>query len=145
MFVRHLLEGRKKKDAAALAGCPVKTAGVAASKLLMRPRVLEALRRGAETKLNAGVAVGAIVLKELAESAKSEEVRFKAALALLDRGGLPLVKQTETRHLLTDTRTDVELIEHVRGLARKLKLPLPGALIESPTEPVEVEPGEGAA
>jgi len=99
--------------------------------------VLVAIQRAAEQKLRAGVAVGVTVLVRLALGAKSEDVIYKAACAILDRGGMPLIKTTETHHLFTDNRSEAELIEHVKRLAAELKVALPAGLIEA-----EVEPGE---
>jgi len=123
-----------KRDSALAAGFTKTSAHSSATRMLGRERVLDAIRRGAEKQIVAGVAIGAATLAKLAAEAKSEDVRLKAACALLDRGGLPLIRQTETRHLFTDRRTDAELLEHVKHLAGELKVPLPGGLIEGQGE-----------
>lgn len=144
-FVEHLLAGMGKRDAAAAAGYSPHTAANIASNLLTREPVLQAIRAGAEKKLSAGVAIGAAVLMELAEKAKSEDVRLRAAAALLDRGGLPLIRQSETRHIVEDRRSDAELLEHVRTLARSLGVALPASVIDVEAVaalPAPVAPGE---
>ena len=118
-FIANLLHGMAKGDAAVAAGYPARSAGVSASRLLNREGVLKALRDGAERRLTAGVAIGANVLIELAEKAKSEDVRLRAAAALLDRGGLPLVKQSEVTHRLIDERSDAELRARLAELERE--------------------------
>ena len=140
-FVTYILQGMGKRDSALAAGFAKTSAHSSATRMLGLERVLDAIRRGAEKQIVAGVAIGAATLTKLAVSAKSEDVRYKAACALLDRGGLPLIRQTETRHLLTDKRTDAELLEHVRRLAGELKVQLPAGLIEGQVA-VEVEADE---
>ena len=143
IFVHAIAGGEKKAQAATTAGYSSKSASQAATRLLTRERVLVAIQRAAEQKLRAGVAVGVTVLVRLAREAKSEDVRYKAACAILDRVGLPLIKTTETRHLIEDRRTEAELIEHVRRLAGELKVALPAGLIEGQGEPGDVSAGGG--
>ena len=109
---------------------------------MQRERVLHEIRKIAEKNIVAGIGVGAAVLVRLAREAKSEDVQLRAAQALLDRGGLPLIRTTETRHLIEDNRTEAELIEHVRRLAGELKVALPAGLIEGQGEPGDVEADE---
>jgi hypothetical protein len=118
-FVANLLQGMPKGEAAVAAGYAPRSAPVSASRLLNRGPVLKALREGAERALNAGLAVGARVLLDLAENSKSDDVRLRAAQALLDRGGLPLTRLTETRHVLVDERTDAELRARLAELERE--------------------------
>ena len=118
-FVANVLQGMAKHAAAEAAGYSAKSSGVIASRLLTRAPVLKALREGAERALNAGLAVGARVLLDLAENSKSDDVRLRAAQALLDRGGLPLVRQSETRHVLVDERSDSELRARLAELERE--------------------------
>ncbi len=139
-FVQAITQGMGKRDAAIFAGYAPNSAHVSASRLLSREHVLHAIRDAAEKQINAGVAIGARVLVELAEKGKSEAVRFQAATSLLDRGGLPFIRQSETRHVIEDRRSDAELMEHVRNLAHELGVPLEAKLIEStPTEVADVK------
>jgi phage terminase small subunit len=137
-FVAAISQGLKKGDAAVAAGYAPSSAHVSASRLLNRETVLKAIRENAEKQLSAGVAVGARVLLELAESAKTDDVRLRAATALLDRGGMQLIRQSETRHIVDDRRTDAELLEHVKTLSRQLGVPLDSRIID--VDPVEVAP-----
>jgi hypothetical protein len=118
-FVANMLHGMAKGAAAEAAGYSARSAPGTASRLLNRAPVLKALREGAERALNAGLAVGARVLLELAENSKSDDVRLRAAQALLDRGGLPLTRLTETRHVLVDERSDAELRARLAELERE--------------------------
>jgi len=119
-FVEGICRGLGKKDAAIAAGCPPQSAHVRASDMLDRPRVLNAIRAQAEKMLNTSVIRAAQILEELAENAKSEDVKLRAAQALLDRGGMMLVRQSEVRHTLEDRRSDQELIENIRRLQAQL-------------------------
>jgi phage terminase small subunit len=130
-FVQHLLDGLGKRDAAVAAGYPPGSAAVNASRLLSRERVLTLLREGAEKKLHAGAAIGANVLLELAEKAKSEDVRLRAAAALLAHSGLQPVTKHQTTHVIEDRRTDRELLEHARALAKQLGVAMPAGIVDA--------------
>jgi hypothetical protein len=70
-------------------------------------------------------------LIELAENAKSEDIKLRAAVALLDRGGLPLAKISEHRHIVEDRRSDAELLQHVKSLANQLGVKLPPGVVDA--------------
>ena len=72
--------------------------------------------------LNTNVGLAAKVLVDLATTSKSDGVRLAAASALLDRGGMALVRQSEHRHVLEDNRTDAELRAHIKQLTAELGL-----------------------
>jgi phage terminase small subunit len=129
-FVANLLQGMAKGDAAVAAGYLPAGASVSASRLLNRENVLRALKDGAEKKLHAGAVIGANVLLELAEKAKSEDVRLRAAAALLAHSGLAPVSRHETKHVIEDRRTDAELLQHVRTLAAQLDVKLPAGVVD---------------
>ncbi|MBE7422234.1 MAG: terminase small subunit [Zoogloeaceae bacterium] len=112
--------GRNAGAAAIVAGYSKNGAPVTAHRLLKRQKVLIAIRAEAERCLRAGVALGASMLMELAEKANSESVRFQAAQALLDRGGLQLKALSEHRHIIEDKRTDGELLARIEQLTREL-------------------------
>ena len=80
--------GGKRSDAAITAGYAVPTARIEAHRLLHSPAIVDAIRKEAERALQTSVAVAQAILIDLAEHATSEAVRFQAAQALLDRGGL---------------------------------------------------------
>ena len=134
-FVQAISTGLRKGAAAEAAGYSPHSAHVAASRLLSREHVLKAIRDAAEKQINSGVAIGAKTLLELCESAASDDVRLRAACALLDRGGMQLIRQSETRHIVEDRRTDAELLAHVRTLARQLGVAMPD-VIDVTAEPV---------
>jgi phage terminase small subunit len=127
-FVRaHIrLGGLNATQAAIAAGYSGKGNGagaaVTACRLLNKPHILDALRKETERSLRGGVAIGAAVLEDLAKSAKSEAVRFQAAQALLDRGGMQLTSVSEQRIVVEDRRSDLELLERVTELQRELGL-----------------------
>ena len=120
-FAREfVLNGGKRAAAARAAGYSEVGVRVEANRLLRLPAVLDAVRKESEGALHASVALGQAVLAELAEHAESETVRLAAAQALLDRGGLQLVKRSEQVITVTDNRTDAELLAHARRLASSL-------------------------
>jgi hypothetical protein len=80
------------------------------------------IRIEAVNLLNANVAIGARVLVDLAQTSKSDSVKLQAAQSLLDRGGLPFIRQTEHKHTLEDHRTDAELKAHIKKLTDELGL-----------------------
>ena len=118
-------------------------AAVAASRLLQRPVIIQAIREEVERTLRAGVALGASVLEQLAREGKSESVRLQAAQALLDRGGMQLASLSEHHVVVEDKRTDAELLNRVQELARELGVGtrvIPGELALS-TTPRVTNPG----
>lgn len=129
--------GTDGKKAAITAGYGAAGAAVRAHELLRRPRVLAAIRKEAERRLQAGVALGAAVLADLAQNAKAEAVRLKAATALLDYGGLAVVARSEHTLNIVDKRSDAELREQVARLTRELGL---GAVVIDGTATAPAEP-----
>jgi hypothetical protein len=123
-FIR--LGGRNATEAALQAGySPTGNRASArelGSRLLRRPRVMQAIKEATERNLRAGVVIGASVLEDLAKGATSESVRLQAALALLDRGGMQLANRTEHHHVIEDQRSDAELRAHILELSRSLGL-----------------------
>lgn len=103
--------------------------------LLQLPHILEAIRKETERCLQAGVALGANVLYELASDGKSESVRLQAAQALLDRGGMQLATLSQHTVTIEDKRTDDELRARVEQLQRELGLTakvIPGEVVPPP-------------
>lgn len=125
-FVReHVRLGGTNATQAAIAagysaGGKTKGAGAAvtAHRLLRDPRILAAIRAEVERTLRAGVALGANVLVDLATKAQSEDVRFKAAQALLDRGGMQLATLSQHHVVIEDKRSDAELLARIAELQR---------------------------
>jgi phage terminase small subunit len=68
-------------------------ARVRASELLRNEKVLRFLRDELTRKLNAGAALGVAALLDLAQNAKSEQVRLSAANSLIDRGHGPVMSR----------------------------------------------------
>src|SRR5262249_22523657 len=64
-----------------------------ASERLRNEKVLQFLRDELTRKLNAGATLGVQTLIDLAENAKSEQVRLSAATQLIDRGHGPVVSR----------------------------------------------------
>lgn len=123
-FVRALIAtgGGDNTKAARLAGyggTNPQSAHVQASRLAHNPKVVEAIREEAERTIRASVALGAGVLVEIAKDAMHKD-RFKAANALLDRGGMLLVQKSEVlHHHLTDEKS---VTERITVLAERLGL-----------------------
>jgi len=106
-FVHEYVErgGRPGVGAAAVIAAGITknraAARVRASELLRNPRVLGFLRDELTRKLNTGAVIGVQVLVNLAQSARSEQVRFSAARELVDRGYGPVVSRNATIHAST--------------------------------------------
>jgi hypothetical protein len=109
-------------------------AAVAAHRMLRMPHILEAIKEETERRLRAGVALAASVLEELAKNGKSESVRFQAAQALMDRGGMQLASLSEHHVIVDDRRSDDEIRAHVLKLSRELGLTnvLPADVVTPP-------------
>lgn len=118
-FVRALIDsgGADNTKAARLAGYspdnPVATR-TTAYRLAHDPKVTAAIREEAERTISASVALGARVLVEIAKDPMHKD-RFKAANALLDRGGMLLVQKSEVSHI--HTQDDKSVIDRIRVLA----------------------------
>jgi phage terminase small subunit len=120
--VEYVRNGANRRRAVICAGYSRKGIDTEAHRLLSLPHIQHAIRKEAEDLLNANVGIGAKVLVELATTSKSDAVRLQAAQSLLDRGGLPFVRQTEHKHTLEDNRTDAELKAHIKKLTDELGL-----------------------
>lgn len=122
-FVMALLEtgGQDNTLAARMAGYGGDSAtGVrtTAYRLAHDAKVVEAIREHADKTIRSSVALGASVLVEIARDTMHKD-RFKAANALLDRGGLLLVQKSEVHHTHTDGTTK-EMIAEIVALAEKM-------------------------
>ncbi|MDA1090969.1 MAG: terminase small subunit [Proteobacteria bacterium] len=120
--VNYVSNGANRREAVIAAGYSMKGIDVEAHRLLSLPHIQQAIRKEAEDHLNAHVGIAAKVLVDLAQNSKSDSVRLQAVQALLDRGGLPFVRQTEHKHTLEDNRTDAELKAHIEQLTDELGL-----------------------
>jgi len=115
-FVREYVErGAKQGDATeAVLAAGITTnrnaARVRAYEMLHKPKVLQLLRDELTRKLNAGAALGVAVLVDLAQSARSEQVRFSAAKELVDRGHGPVMSRNAT---ITATTTVEDLLKRL--------------------------------
>lgn len=120
--VNYVSNGANRRKAVIAAGYSKKGVNVEAHRLLSLPHIQQAIRVEAENLLNSNVGIGAKVLVDLAQNSKSDSVRLQAAQSLLDRGGLPFIRQTEHKHTLEDSRTDAELKAHIKQLTDELGL-----------------------
>jgi phage terminase small subunit len=65
-----------------------------AYELLHNPAVLQLLRDELTRRMNAGAALGVQVMIDLAQNARSEQVRLAAAKELVDRGHGPVISRS---------------------------------------------------
>ena len=139
--IAYVNNGGNRTQAAISAGYSTKVAKQSGYQALTSPAVQAAIRLEAEHVLNTNVGLAAKVLVELATTSKSDGVRLAAASALLDRGGMALVRQSEHRHVLEDNRTDAELRAHIKLLTAELGLN--SKIIEHvPSKEAEAKPDE---
>ena len=109
-------------EAARRAGYSSKRPDQEGYRLLRLPHVVAAIKEAAERMLNANVIIGAQTIVDLAKNAESESVRLQAGQSLLDRGGLPFIRQSENRIVVEDRRTDDELLASAKAIAKELGL-----------------------
>lgn len=132
-FVREFVERGGRPGAAADAAVAAgyarpgpegrAAARVRASELLRNERVLRFLRDEITRKLNAGATLGVRVLIDLAENARSEQVRLSAANSLIDRGYAPVMSRNATLQASTSLEDLLERLDatgpsniaHLRG------------------------------
>ena len=118
----YIANASNGSEAARRAGYAEDSAGKTAHKLLKLPHVVAAIKEAAERMLNANVIIGAQTIVDLAQNAESESVRLQAGQSLLDRGGLPFIRQSENRIVVEDRRTDAELLASAKAIAKELGL-----------------------
>ncbi|MES9868078.1 MAG: terminase small subunit [Sedimenticola sp.] len=122
-FVRFYIQfGGNGTRAAKAAGYQEASAHTTANRTLKLPYIQQAIKEHAETVLKTNVALASDTLVNLMMNAASESVKRQCAIDLLDRGGLPLIRQSETRHVIEDGRTDQELLASVQALVAELGL-----------------------
>jgi phage terminase small subunit len=129
----------KASEAARIAGYTT-TGGATRARaysLMHNPRVLEAIKEEAEKRIQSGVALGASVLVEIASDPVHKD-RFKAATALLDRGGLQLAMVNKHLHIVEDNRTDAEIERIIAEMAAKQGLD-PKKLLGNSAKVVDAE------
>lgn len=130
-----------QKQAVIAAGYAEKTASQQGYALLQKPKILEAIKKTAEKKGHAAVAVAMDTLIDLARAGPPAQ-RFSAAKELLDRGGLMVVRKTEHDINVNDNRTPDQIQELLK---RKIAEAPPAVLeelglIEGPKEePIDAE------
>lgn len=105
--------GSESKDAATKSA----TCRVAGHRLAHHPAVLAAIKEEGERRLQSGVLIAASELVKMAQDPFSKH-QYKAAVALLDRGGLPIIHRQEidVRHTKSDKDIRNEIIEFCKVL-----------------------------
>ena len=144
-FVEYYVElgGRRGAGlkAALAAGYAESGAATQACVLLRRPRILRALKWLANTRARAGVILGFDTLIELAEEGPGP-TRLKAAVELIDRGGMMLVRQSEMNFNINDTRSTQDILASIKAMADKLGMKLDPAVIDGQFTDITPAPGE---
>lgn len=102
-----------------------------ASRLLRRPAVLRAIKEELGRRITSSAVAGVATLEQLAQSARSEQVRLAAANSLIDRGYGPVMSRS--------ANTNVNLNGGIESLLKKAKeahmaglITLDPAAIENP-------------
>jgi len=137
-FVREYVAagGSNATQAAIRAGFSPTCAQVKSYQLLRDPAVLDAIQQLVTKRMRAGTAIGMSVLEHLANNATSESVRLQAAQALLDRGGMKPIQQTEHRHIvehraMSDAELEAAIVQKVRQLG------LAGRVVDASAKVIE--------
>lgn len=89
--------------------------------LLRNEKVIRALREEADRRLRANAVLGASVLVEIAQDSLHKD-RLKAALALMDRGGLQFIQRVEHHHTVEDKRSERELVQSIVDMAGRMNM-----------------------
>lgn len=97
------------------------SARTAAYRLLHDQKILAAIKEHADGILRSSVLIGADVLVEIAQNVHHKD-RFKAAQALLDRGGLIVATQSNISLQITEDTGPDQIIDRIKVLAGKLGL-----------------------
>lgn len=120
MFVAAMVEtgGGNHTRAARMAGYgnTEESTRVAAHRLTHAPKIIAAIKEEADRQMQAGILVGSNALLAIAQDTMHKD-RFKAAVALLDRGGLQIV--TQHKVIVQDDRADREIMRDIVELAKQ--------------------------
>lgn len=100
---------------------------VAAYRLTHDDKVLAAIREEADKTIRSSILLGTQALIEIAETAHHKD-RFKAAVELINRGGLLVTTQHNVNVNVNDSRTDKEVVANIERMAKQLGLD-PGKLL----------------
>lgn len=105
--------GSESKDPATKAA----TCRVAGHRLAHHPAVLAAIKEEAERRLQSALLIATSELVKMAQDPFSKH-QYKAAVALLDRGGMPIVHRQEidVRHTKSDQEIRKEVLEFCKVL-----------------------------
>lgn len=127
-FVIAMVEtgGDSARAAATMAGY-ANSNGQSSMRLSHNPKVQAAIKEEAEARVRGGLLLGASVLQEIARDPMHKD-RLKAALALMDRGGMAIV--TEHRMTIDDRRNDKEVVARILQLAAQAGMDGPKLLKE---------------
>lgn len=133
--VEYINRGGNRVTAAAAAGYSPNGIHQATSRLLSQENIKSAIKAEAEIHLQTHVAPASKVLVDLMLNGKSERIKLQAATEVLDRGGLPFIRQSEHRHFVEDSRTDDELRQVINERLRELGLD--AEIVEGSAERIE--------
>lgn len=89
-----------------------------ANRLLKNPDIIQAILDETLKCFTKDVPAARLVLRGLMFDSVQDSVRFQAAKALLEHGGLVIAQRHE--HVLTDDRTDEEVIARIKALTSEL-------------------------
>lgn len=89
-----------------------------ASRLLRRPAVLKALKDEIGRRFAAAAVLGVAVMENLAQSARSEQVRLSAAKELVDRGYGPIVSRNANVNVNTNVEDMIAALDAQEAMAR---------------------------
>lgn len=124
-FVRAfvLTGGSNGQRAAAMSGYGTTKESQAAGayRLLHDRKILAAVKEAADGMLRANILIGSQVLVDIAQDVHHKD-RFKAAQALLDRGGLIVATQANVNINITEDTPNDQLIDRIKMLAAKLDI-----------------------
>lgn len=120
IFVQVLLDtGGTNETAAARAAYPDQSensVAVTAHRMAHSPKIIAAIREEAENRLASHTLLASSQIAMIARDVTHKDC-LKACTELLNRGGLPFIAKSEHKVLVTDERTEQEMLERIRHLA----------------------------
>lgn len=139
-FIAHLVSGLLPGKAALAAGYPESSAGVAASRLLRNPKVLQTLHIELSRALQCDATMARAVIARMAnDETMHPKIRLDAAKTLLDRAGHIAPRAAASKDASEISMHEMSTDE-LRSLANKLEDEIAGrakdvsSAIEAPSE-----------
>lgn len=117
------------------------SARTTASKYMRNPKIAMAMRNLADSSLKGNVLLAQDILTDIMEGEYNgqpvkPETAMKAAIEVLNRGGLIVAQKVEHEHTIEDNRSEKELLAHIKGRLKELGI-ADGGVIDAKFEEID--------